>query len=235
MAKQSTYKIWEGTNPNGQSIMATLSSVNRPSSNRKTGDMAQLSVLSSHTKPSAAIKARTDSDFCGTCPLQAGKGCYVNPIAYNAVHKAATGLPVTPLPEFDKPIRLGAYGDPGFIPLPVLKTITANHRWTGYTHQWLTVPPGYSHFLMASVDGIRPTESRANAKRLGYRTFRTLSEGQSPEEGEIMCPNITHNGVSCATCLLCSGTSHATAKDICIPAHGSKGKINFINNKNKGS
>ena len=126
----------------------------------------------------------------------------------------------------DKPLRLGAYGDPAFIPLEKLEQLTSSApSYTGYTHQWHNVDADYARYNMASIDHLNEARgiTRERAKDLGYRTFRILKENEELDAGEIMCPNYTH-GVQCAKCGLCAGTSRGS-KDIAIRGHGAPNKL----------
>ena len=217
MAK-NTLKLWtDGTR------QAVLSNYRTKSANRKTGDMAQLSILTEAIKPTEAIKQRKDGLICGDCPLRHGKGCYVNPMANNAQGRAVQGADVSPFPTLRKGLRFGTYGDPSYIPIDSVDAWSSRvPTWTGYTHQWHKVDADYSRYFMASVDGISD-RTREHAKDSGYRTFRILSPTEDVGTGEILCPNSTH-GIQCADCGLCAGTSRG-GKDIAITAHGAPNKV----------
>ena len=213
-------KIWSDGHRFG-----ALSCVHRKSENVKTGDMAQLSILPVRMTATDAIKQKKDSIICGDCPLRASLGgeCYVNPVTYNAPQQAYAAQPVQDVPKIDKPLRLGAYGDPAFIPIDKLtELVDSSNGHTGYTHQWHKVDAQYSALLMASIDHVDNGETREKAKDLGYRTFRILKHGQQLETGEILCPNTT-KGITCAQCKLCAGTSTG-ARDIAIYGHGAPSK-----------
>ena len=214
---KNTYKIWTDGN-----IQGLLSCVHTKSKNSKTGDMASLAILGVFIKPTDAIKTRQDGLYCGDCPLRHGKGCYVNPVAYNAIYKAGLGQEVQEFPTLDKPLRFGSYGDPGLLPIDKVASWTSTvPSWTGYTHAWHKIDSDYSRYFMASIDGI-DAKTREQAKDLGYKTFSILMPGQAPRTGEILCPHTTH-GVQCADCGLCAGTSRG-GKDIAIEAHGPANK-----------
>jgi hypothetical protein len=214
----TTYKLWtDGVR------QAILSNVHTKSTNTKTGDMAQLSILQEAVKPTEGIKTRQDGLICGDCPLKHGKGCYVNPVSYNGTWRAVQGADVSPFPTLNKGLRFGTYGDPSFIPLDKVDAwSSAVPNWTGYTHQWHKVAADYSRFFMASIDGIS-NRTREDAKALGYRTFRILSPTEDVGTGEVLCPNTTH-GVQCTDCGLCAGTSRG-GKDIAIKVHGPSNKM----------
>lgn len=205
--------------------MATLSCISTKSANAKTGDMVQLSVLPVRETATSAIKNKRDSLICGDCPLKASLGgpCYVNPVSYNAPQKKNAKSKVEVPKELNKPLRLGAYGDPAFVPLDTLEDVTSKAQgYTGYTHQWHKIDSKYSKYLMASIDHVDNGQTKAKAKALGYRTFRILTANDTLDENEILCPNSTH-GIQCADCLLCAGTSKG-AKDIAIMGHGAPSK-----------
>ena len=54
-------------------------------------------------------------------------------------------------------VRFGAYGDPVYIPYPIVKAIASvASNYTGYTHQWARpMYRAYSQFFMASTNGAR--------------------------------------------------------------------------------
>jgi len=82
-------------------------------------------------------------------------------------------------------VRLGAYGDPAAVPFQVWQALLAYAAaWTGYTHQWRRAPE-LAAYCMASVD--TPGE-RAEARFLGFRTFRVRAAGQAVETREVVCP-----------------------------------------------
>ena len=98
-------------------------------------------------------------------------------------------------------IRWGAYGDPGALPLSVVRRWSLKGtRRTGYTHQWRR-RPGLRPYLMASVES---AEDAGLARARGWRTFRVSPDG-APISGEIVCPATTR-GITCQDCGLCSGS-----------------------------
>jgi hypothetical protein len=129
-------------------------------------------------------------------------------------------------------LRWGAYGDPGFLPLELLRMLTrrvrsARKSVTGYTHQWQHISTDYRKYLMASVGS---EEEREQAKRNGWRTFRVRRPGESILPGERTCPAsdeyaAAHGGhkVSCADCGACHGTGANDTQgmaDVVILDHG---------------
>jgi hypothetical protein len=119
-------------------------------------------------------------------------------------------------------IRLGTYGDPAAVPLPVWQALL---RWaaghTGYSHQWPTLTEAWSRLVMASVDSI---EEMDEAHSRGWRTFRV---GAEPVLGvEINCPASKEAGerTQCIDCLLCMGTTSRSPRSIQIAPHGTGAK-----------
>jgi hypothetical protein len=123
-------------------------------------------------------------------------------------------------------VRLGTYGDPAAVPLPVWQALVAQAAgWTGYSHQWPTLTEGWQRLLMASVDSV---EEMDEAHEQGWRTFRVGSE---PVRGvEINCPASKEYGervgkrVQCIDCLLCMGGTSRSGKSIQIAPHGTGAK-----------
>ena len=110
-------------------------------------------------------------------------------------------------------IRWGAYGDPAFLPLPVVERWTGwtgATRWTGYTHQWRTCNPGFSRWLMASCD---TTGDVLTAEAAGWRGFRAAPSDEPDHHpnrlpSEIVCPAAEEAGsrTTCDRCGLCNGS-----------------------------
>ena len=202
------------------------------SDNVKTGDMQQVYILPT-VNPIQAMKLGLDRSVCGDCPLSSkangGTGaCYVvTAQGPTALWKAVHDKPVVPAAESTKPIRLGAYGDPAFLPLRLVRKLVKGRRHTGYTHQWHK-RGDWSPLLMASIDptmakrqGLTSIQLKHEAQAKGYRTFRVLAEGEALDKDEIYCPFVTH-GIQCADCGLCNGSKpNDRRKCIVVPAHGS--------------
>jgi hypothetical protein len=219
--------------PNGYIIHETKTRVvilTMQSDNIKTGNMAQLWILARNIAPTAAAKTGNDSIVCGDCkhrPANNGT-CYVTlfqgPLSiWNCYQRG--NYPFLPASDYPvilagRKIRLGAYGDPAYVPLDIIARLTsAAAGFTGYTHQWRRCNPRLSQFTMASVDSI--TEYQ-DAKLAGWRTFRVSSAAAGSDNiagKEITCPATA--GRHCIDCLLCSG-NRLRARDITIQVHGSK-------------
>jgi hypothetical protein len=89
----------------------------------------------------------------------------------------------------------------------------------GYSHQWDT--PGFDHsawapLVMASADTV---DQAARANLYGMRVFR-VSIGADKQPMETTCPASAEGGrrATCATCMLCGGTSKQ-ARDVVIADH----------------
>jgi len=195
--------------------------------------MVQVWILPTNINPVDAVNSGRDAVICGTCPHRGSdtrkRSCYVNVgqapnSVWKAFHRGSYAhLPVTNYAEAfkNRAIRLGAYGDPAFIPQHIVTALTAvATKWTGYTHQWRT-NSWLKSFVMASCDS---TQDYLDARAAGWRTFR-VSASLTPLTNEILCPASKEAGnkTQCAQCGLCAGTSKQ-AKNIYIPVHGSGAK-----------
>jgi len=111
-------------------------------------------------------------------------------------------------------LRMGAYGEPIFLPLSVIKTLTAvvNNNYTGYTQQWGKKYEDYKTYLMASCHN---SFEYNIAKSLNWRTF--FVDGTDG----INCPASDEAGkrTTCDVCALCSGTNGKGKTDIFIKNH----------------
>ena len=206
-------------------IVATFTS-----SNKKTGDMVQITSLLKDVLPTEAVKSGEDREICFECVHRKAKSCYVNVgQAPQAIYKA---YKKGNYPGFDvdvlkgalkwKAVRFGAYGEPTMLPLSMVSVISKFSKgWTGYTHRWAECDQGYSRYFMASAE---TKQEARDAHMMGWRTFRVTSKLDDLMENEIICPNVT-TGVQCRDCLLCGG-SEKKGKSIVVPVHGTVGKIN---------
>jgi hypothetical protein len=216
---------------------ALVSIITFNSTNRKTGDMAQVIIFNKNESPAASVKRGTDSNYCRDCkhrPVNKGS-CYVN-VAFgpNQIYNAyRRGL----YKDYDydvlahilkyRKVRFGSYGEPVLIPLGIVQEVTeAALDITGYTHQWKdedNLP--YAEYFMASVDTVK---EKIEAADKGWRTYRVAkSYDRYLGDDEIMCPNI-ETTVQCVDCLLCNGSKKA--KNIVIEVHGVAHKIHKFNN-----
>jgi hypothetical protein len=220
--------VFEGASQlNGDPIVGI---VTMKSTNRKTGNMAQLWILRSDMQPVEASQNKKDDAICGNCKLRQSMGgaCYVNigqaPLQIYRSYKRGIYRKLS-IEDFDifkgTKMRFGAYGDGAALPLDImvtLKSMVDNN--TSYTHQWETNKE-FADFSMASVDNVTEKE---RAKELGFRTFRVVNDESEIDTDEILCPNYTV-GIQCIDCKLCSGNK-VKAKNIAIVKHGSwKGRF----------
>lgn len=204
--------------------MALLTGEGTPSANAKTGPMLQTWILHRDIKPSDALKSGADTAVCGECPLRNG-ACYVNvgqaPNAiWRAYQKSKSMLRNNPDPlqklALNRPVRLGAYGDPAAVPRSTWEALLASASgWTGYTHS------GPASFCQESVED--PTTALDFHSR-GLYTFRVKQEAEPLLPGEILCP--APKGVRCIDCLLCDGKT----VNIAINVHGAPWKQERYNN-----
>jgi hypothetical protein len=240
------FLLYEGPSTiDGKPIVAVVTGLDRPSSNVKTGPMAQIFILRSDVHPMEASNTGDDVSICGTCRHRGrvetdpatgkrsnkDRSCYVTllhaPRNIYTAYKRGQYPPLTPeaasVALRGRKVRLGAYGDPGAIPIPVLTTALSRVReMTGYTHLWQSQPK-LAAFCMASCD--TPAERDA-ATALGFRTFRVRSKDEPLMPGEGHCPASVEMGkaVQCVSCMLCGGQRTKARADIAILVHGAGSK-----------
>jgi hypothetical protein len=226
--------LWEGPSRlDGAPIVALLT---LRSANVKTGPMLQTWILPRTVDPLTAIKTGADKAVCGACPLRGtgakARGCYVNLIsggpfqvyrAYAAGRYPAADDRNLSLWAMGRPVRLGSYGDPCAVPIGVWTGLLGYcNGHTGYTHQWRDpAHEDYRALLMASVES---AAQRAEAKALGWRTYRILGPDDRPARREMICPASPQGGnrQTCYTCQACNGTAgHPGGADVTIRVHGS--------------
>ncbi|AWB20638.1 hypothetical protein DA075_06625 [Methylobacterium currus] len=237
--------LYEGPSTiDGQPIVAIVTGLGRPSNNVKTGPMAQVYILRADRHPMEAVNTGDDASICGTCrhrgsvevlkdgkTANRGRSCYVTlmhgPRMVWEAYRKRFYEPLTPAQAKvvlrAHSVRLGAYGDPGAVPEAIWKAALGRTRGlTGYTHLWRRFPY-LAAFCMASCD--TPAE-RAEAKALGFRTFRVRAKGEPLSEGEGHCPASVEMGKAarCSSCLLCGGNRRPAKSDITIQVHGTGAK-----------
>lgn len=208
--------------------------------NPKTGPMLQTWILRRNVHPLRAINTGSDASICGSCPMRGiierknGKStnkerpCYVQ--VRNAPRAVWEAYDRGRYSRFEhgrhnsyiigKKIRLGAYGDPCAVPLPVwIPYLELCDGWTGYTHQW-TNPKFYlwAKYIMASTHS---EEENSRARAMGWRTFRTIRSIQDTAWDEIVCPASPEGGKrkTCAECMACDGGSIGK-RSVAIVGHG---------------
>ena len=212
------------------------------SSNRKTGNMAQVWILREDINPVEAVKSGKDVTICGNCPHRGeyselvdrmiNRSCYVNVgQGPNSVYKAyKRGGYIDALASKDnwcmmrdavtgKRIRWGAYGDPSVIDVHVVEYINEHAQGhTGYTHQWRQeFAQPFKGIFQASCDGFN---DYLDATAHGWKTFTVVHKTAQINYAK-QCPATVENSVAqCATCKLCDGAR----TDIYVAAHGSGAK-----------
>jgi len=229
------YVIYDGPSMiDGERIVAIVVGL-AGSKNAKTGAMVQTYIIRPDMAPIEAVRAGADASICGGCKhrgdgMGGARSCYVTLI--HGPHQVYGAFLRGSYPDASpeevahivagRMIRLGTYGDPAAVPLPVWQALL---RWaaghTGYSHQWRTLTEAWSRLVMASVDSI---EEMDEAHARGWRTFRV---GAEPVLGvEINCPASKEAGqrTQCIDCLLCMGTTSRSPRSIQIAPHGTGAK-----------
>ena len=209
---------------------------NKPSDNRKTGDMIQIWILCKAEDPVTAIRTGLDRIICGNCRHRGHeengrfgveRTCYVNegqaPLGIWKAWKAGKYPTLQFMDCFaGRKVRFGAYGDPTHIPLSLalaIAGVASGH--TGYTHQWRKPSlQGWKQLLMASVD---TTAELVIARSMGWSTFRVTPDTDH-HTVETLCAS-DRSGTPCADCLACAG-ARGGIQAIHIPVHG-KGAVHF--------
>ena len=223
--------IWQGASPqDGRPIAAIVTGLNRPTHKQKTGDMLQVWIIRTDIPPHEAVKSGADKSVCGNCTHRRAHGglkdCYVIPHqAPLSVYKNYTAGKYPTLENSedfaifnDMLVRFGAYGDPAFIPVSIIKSITSRAAgWTGYTHQAQNkaIPNRheYRELLHASADS--PKHASLLQMR-GWRTFETRYD--TTDTSGKLC-GAEDKGLSCELCQMCNGTS---GESVYILAHGAQ-------------
>jgi hypothetical protein len=226
------YTVYEGKSAlDGSDIVGI---VTLHSENSKTGDMAQLWILSKWTDPVTAVSYGLDRGTCGDCPFRAGHGCYVTVVnaplgiwrAYHAGrYPVASPADVAGLIGSERGIRLGAYGDPMALPLAVCEALAGGAGFaTGYTHSWRLAngkTARWARLIMASTESAEGTRA---ALARGWRVFAvTDGKRESIVPGLKQCPATSKSApspVHCIDCGQCNGAARGAG--FWIGAHGSR-------------
>jgi hypothetical protein len=214
---------------NGKPIFAIAT----PDSNPKTGQMLYTYILLQEKPPDVAAYDGSDEAVCGDCVFRGplNRKCYVR-----LSHEEGADEKLPPSEVWKKwkagkfgnslsntehlPVRIGSYGDPAAVPTEVWSALLAGKKhWTGYTHMWRSCDQSLQEYCMASVDNVG---ERNEAQGMGWRTFLVVPLGHADPENDILCPATDPHpkrNASCATCLLCKGSS-SPAPSIWEIAHG---------------
>lgn len=225
MAKPKGYIIDRGLSPiDGQPYVAILT---LKSSNRKTGDMAQVWILREDINPVEAVNSGQDVSICGDCPHRkqsdGSRSCYVNVgQGPNSVWKTYQRGGYSELNYLElskvlkgRRIRWGSYGDPSILDPGIVITLNKyalSH--TGYTHQWRQpFADSFKGIFQASCDGF---SDYLEATAHGWKTFTVVSKKASPTYAKVCPATVDKSSAQCITCKLCDGAKI----DIFVHAHG---------------
>lgn len=218
----------------GAPIVAIAIGFKVASKNIKTGSMIQTFIMCDEVGPLEALKTGKDANVCGDCRHR-GTSCYVQVgQSVNGVWKAhsrrqrypAANLAALPLLGHGRAIRLGTYGDPASVPVEIWAALVRDADFhTGYTHQWRTCDRRLMAYCMASTDS---EAERADARALGWRSFRVRASDGDPGAGEVVCPASAEAGhrLTCTECRACGGNGARAKADIVIKVHGAKKNVN---------
>lgn len=230
MSKPKGFVIDKGLSPiDGKPYVAILTV---KSTNRKTGDMAQVFILRDDINPVEAVNTGEDYSICGNCPHRkqpnGSRSCYVNVgQAPNSVWKAYKRGAYKLLwlhEELEsalkgRKIRWGAYGDPAIIDpktVKYLNSLAIGH--TGYTHQWTAeFAQEFKGIYQASCDGFN---DYLKASDMGWKCFVVVSKDATPKYAKQCPATVTNSKAQCVTCALCDGAK----RDVYVNAHGSGAK-----------
>lgn len=198
------------------------------STNRKTGNMAQVWILREDISPVEAVQSGDDRSVCGDCPHRkqsdGSRSCYVNvgqgPLSIWRTFKRGGYKLLWLYEELEKAlngrkIRWGAYGDPAILSeniVTLLNSYAKGH--TGYTHQWKKeFAQKYRGVFQASCDSFA---DYLQASDNGWKTFTVVAKGTSAPFAKLCPATVSNSQAQCITCALCDGAK----KDIFVEAHG---------------
>ena len=235
-SKFSGVILYEGPSLlDGRPIVVIANRITTASNNAKTGAMVQTFIIASDVDPVTALKSGQDAAVCGDCvhrPANLGS-CYVQVgRSVASVYGAYTrGRYARPHVDYDPKLipdlfagltfRLGTYGDPTAAPFQIWRAATLKAAAVnGYSHQWKQARfAAFRLLCMASADS---ETDAAEARALGWRTFRVKSETAPRLAGEVTCPASKEAGqkTSCEDCRACGGLSAKARAPIVINSHG---------------
>jgi len=242
MKKIKGFVIDKGLSPiDGKPYVAILTI---KSTNRKTGNMAQVFILREDINPVEAINTGEDYSICGNCPHRKDalgrRSCYVNvgqgPNSVWKAYKRGAYKVLDYVDRKDLPmngsfysqiesilkgrrIRWGSYGDPAIINPQVVNLFNSyalGH--TGYTHQWREeFAQHFKGIFQASCDGF---DDYLEATAHGWKTFTVVSKNQTPNYAKQCPATVENSSAQCITCKLCDGAK----SNIYVNAHGTGAK-----------
>lgn len=238
MAKRLGYIIDKGLSPIDNNPYVAILTLK--SSNRKTGNMAQVWILREDINPVEAMQTGRDVTICGSCPHRkqpdGSRSCYVNVgQGPNSVWKAYKRGAYIELPYvgnkelpsngsfYDtvakiasgRRIRWGSYGDPAIINPQVVNLFNSYaNGHTGYTHQWgESFAQPFKGIFQASCDGFN---EYLKATSNGWKTFTVIAKNQHVSYAKRCPATVTDSLAQCVTCKLCDGAK----SNIYVNAHG---------------
>jgi hypothetical protein len=222
-------------------VAVILTGLDFSGKNDKIGKMLSTHIISVKTDPINAVRTGDNMDNCGNCPFKSGV-CYVNMVYLQNMYtklladgyKPLTSDVLAYIKTSKIGLRLGSYGDPAIIDiqhwLPLLAACQ-DGGIVGYSHQWQEpfFDQKWSEYLMASCETI---EQVTIANKMGLRTYRVGLPEESPTASESLCPFTPDNGVKCASCLRCGGTTFQgkiqgkARNNVFVRIHGLPFKVN---------
>jgi len=222
----STLVLWTGPSAlDATPILIVAHRVNAPSTNDKTGDMVQVSIMRADMSPVDAWRDGRDGAVCPAACVHRSKSrggngtCYVNKARLSSAWRAArkladAGRVGVPAGMFaGAVVRVGMEGDPSAAPLHVWEAVLAgSKRHTGYTAAWRTLPAAWSRLFMASCAS--PDDVR-DAQAAGWRPF-TASASSADDAayaaaGLRVCLSDAAD-VPCVDCGGCDGNSRGSKR-----------------------
>jgi hypothetical protein len=244
---------------NSEPIIMVAVGFTSKSKNSKTGAMLQTYILTRNVSPLDALKTGADVAICGgcihrpkvvrvhrygddldhaargNCTEKKVRSCYVQvgqapQGIWKTFHRGRYSTEWSSEDFRDRPVRLGAYGDPAAVPVPVWERVMRHvTQWTGYTHQSANMKlHGVLQWCQVSADQVGDSYS---AREAGCGSFRVLAPNEKPASFEVLCPASEEAGklTTCASCMMCSGPSGA---HVYISAHGA-GKKHYSATKRR--
>jgi hypothetical protein len=236
--------LWEGESLIDGAPIVLIGT--KDSRNLKTGAQLQTWIMRADLHPHAAVKSGDDVSVCGDCPQRPalGGGCYVvtwqaPASTWGAYQRGRHDRARSPadLIAFGsgEDLRIGAYGDPGAVPLGVWQMLASDAKSvTGFTHQWRRADPGLASLCMASVESL---EEAALARAMGWRTYRIRQADEPLGEREFVCPASAEAGkrLQCQECRACGGTGAKARAHPVIISHGPRARFAITRSGSKAA